>query len=191
MVASDNTTNDNARTSGIYTNTNEQHSYVSIPNEAYYDAYSDSDCDIIDEIADREEELYREKQHNKYYLGSALYYPRRNCIQFDMSVSVSTLFNYDIQDIQLYLAEYSPVFHTTQRIAIHIIKLDIQPDQEYCAILKTFWLRIVQRCWKKQFAKRNTVLRLRGGISAQRHFELTGTYPQGLRNIPGLRGMLL
>jgi hypothetical protein len=73
---------------------------------------------------------------------------------------------------------------------VHILQLDIKPDGEYCAIIKTFWLRIVQRAWKKQFSKRQTVIRSRGNIAAQRHFEITGTYPRELRNIPGLRGLL-
>jgi hypothetical protein len=147
--------------------------------------------DIIDEIAESEEYfLDMDKQHMQYYLGSAIYFPEYNSIQLDTAVSPATLFSYSLNHIMLYLAEYSICSITRNLPCVHILQLDVKPDGEYCTIIKTFWLKIVQRAWKKQFAKRRTVLLSRGHIAAQRHFELTGTYPRELRNIPGLCGLL-
>jgi len=160
------------------------------PQPEYYDETSD-DNDIVDEIAYSEEEFqYIDKQHNHYYIGSAIYYPQFNSIQLDTAVSLGTLFSYEIDDIALYLAEYSISNIMRTLPCVHILQLDIKPDGEYCAIIKTFWLKIVQRAWKKQFAKRQSIIRERGHIAAQRHFELTGTYPRDIRIIPGLRGLL-
>jgi len=163
-----------------------------VDQSIYYDTnVSVGEYDIVDEIADSEEEfLDMDKLHNNYYIGSAIYYPEYNSIQLDTSISPSSLFSYEIDDIAQYLAQYSicNIFRTLP--CVHIMQLDIKPDGEYCAIIKTFWLRIVQRAWKKQFYKRQAVIRSRGNIAAQRHFELTGTYPRELRNIPGLRGLL-
>jgi hypothetical protein len=53
---------------------------------------------------------------------------------------------------------------------------------------KTFWIRIVQRTWKRVFREKNLWLRRRGGLLAQRRFELTGNYDSG--RPPRLRGML-
>uniref|UniRef100_A0A6C0HJ78 Uncharacterized protein n=1 Tax=viral metagenome TaxID=1070528 RepID=A0A6C0HJ78_9ZZZZ len=163
------------------------------PNaQPIYITYLEAEYDVIDEIAGLEENfLDTEKQHNMYYIGSAIYYPQLNSIQLDTAVSLRTLFSYEIDDIALYLAEYS-VSNIRWRVpCIHILKLDIKPDGEYRAIIKTFWLKIVQRAWKKRFAERQSVIRSRGHIAAQRHFELTGTYPRDLRIIRGLRGLLL
>lgn len=147
--------------------------------------------DIIDEIAESEEDfLDIDKHHMQYYIGSAIYLPEHNSIQLDTAVSPDTLFSYNLSHIQLYLAEYSICNITLNLPLIHILQLDIKPDGEYCVIMKTFWLKIVQRAWKKQYAKRKAILLSRGHITAQRHFELTGTYPRELRNIPGLRGLL-
>jgi hypothetical protein len=161
-------------------------------SNVYYQADLDAgEYDIVDEIADSEEDfLDMDKLHNKYYIGSAIYYPEYNTIQLDTSISPSSLFSYEIDDIAQYLAQYSICNILRTLPCVHIMQLDIKPDGEYCAIIKTFWLRIVQRAWKKQFSKRQTVIRSRGNIAAQRHFELTGTYPRELRNIPGLRGLL-
>lgn len=158
----------------------------------YYGPDADvSEYDIVDEIADSEEDFLDMNKINKtYYLGSAIYYPEYNSIQLDTSVSPSTLFSYEINDIAQYLAQYSICNILRTLPCVHIMQLDIKPDGEYCAIIKTFWLRIVQRAWKKQFSKRQCVIRSRGNIAAQRHFELTGTYPRELRIIPGLRGLL-
>jgi hypothetical protein len=158
---------------------------------AYFDQ-EDTYEDVIDEIAESEEDfLDMDKHTNKYYIGSAIYYPKYNSIQLDTAISPTTLFSYNLNDIQLYLAEYSICNVMRNLPHIHILQLDIKPDGEYCALIKTFWLKLVQRAWKKQFAKRQTIIRSRGNIAAQRHFALTGTYPRELRNIPGLRGLLI
>lgn len=147
--------------------------------------------DILDEIAELEEDfLDRDKEHLKYYLGSVYYCPEYNSIQLGTSVSPSTVLSYNILDIQLYLAEYSISNILVLLPHVHILQLDIKPDGEYCVIIKTFWLKIVQRAWKKQYAKRKEIIMLRGSIVSQRHFELTGKYHQTLRNIPGLCGLL-
>jgi hypothetical protein len=160
-------------------------------NPAYYDEAGADEYDIVDEIAESEEEfLDMDKHHNKYYIGSAIYYPEYNSIQLDTSISPATLFSYEIDDIALYLAEYSICNIMRTLPCVHIMQLDIKPDGEYCAIIKTFWIRIVQRAWKKRFANRKNIMRSRGNIAAQRHFELTGTYPKELRVIPGLHGLL-
>jgi len=157
----------------------------------YYDTYLLAEYDIVDEIAESEEVfLDTDKQHNTYYIGSAIYYPQLYSIQLDTAISARTLFSYQIDDISLYLAEYSVSNIMRTLPCVHILKLDIKPDGEYCAIIKTFWLRIVQRAWKKRFAERQRVIMARRNIAAQRHFELTGTYPRQLRNIPSLHGLM-
>jgi hypothetical protein len=45
---------------------------------------------------------------------------------------------------------------------------------------KTHWIRILQRKWKRIYAQRMERLRRRGSLSAQRRFELTGSYGAGL-----------
>jgi hypothetical protein len=162
--------------------------------EVDYTPYFDQNIyeDIIDEIAESEEDfLDTDKHHLQYYIGSAIYYPEYNSIQLDTAISPATLFYYNLNDIRLYLAEYSICNIMRSLPYVHILQLDIRPDGEYCAIIKTFWLKIVQRAWKKQFAKKRHIMLSRGHIAAQRHFELTGTYPRELRNIPGLRGLLV
>jgi hypothetical protein len=167
--------------------TNIDHTSDSDTDSTYNSMY-----DTIYDIADIEEEyLDSEKQHGKYYIGLPVYNSDTNSIQLSTVVSVNTLFAYDIKAIQLYLEEYSICCMVYTILPIHIMKLDIKPDGEYCAVIKTFWLKVIQRAWKTQFANRKNTIRMRGSIQSQYYFTVNGRYPVGLRNIPGLRGLLV
>jgi hypothetical protein len=64
------------------------------------------------------------------------------------------------------------------------------PTQEAVAILKTFWIRIIQRKWKKVCKEQQSILKNRRNINSLHIRETTGKWPSEYRNLPGLRGML-
>ena len=64
---------------------------------------------------------------------------------------------------------------------------ELQPGQESVAILKTFWLRIVQRCWKKVFRARKELIKQRGSIRALRERARLGCWAPHLRQWPVFR----
>ena len=66
----------------------------------------------------------------------------------------------------------------------------ILPTQEAVAILKTFWLRIIQKKWKKVFQERKNIIRQRCNLSNLSIREIRGIWPKACFNLPGLRGML-
>jgi hypothetical protein len=66
----------------------------------------------------------------------------------------------------------------------------ILPTQEAIAILKTFWLRIIQKKWKKVFQERKNTIRKRCNFSNLSIREIRGRWPNSCVNLPGLRGML-
>lgn len=147
--------------------------------------------DAIYEIADHEEEYIDcEKRHGKYYLGSYVHNRETNTIQLSTAISADALFKYDIRAIQLYLEEYDMYGPTVTVSSVHIMQLDITPDGQYCAIIKTGWLTLIQRAWKVRFEKRKRAIRMRGSIQSQYYFMINGVYPQGLTHIPGIRGLL-
>jgi hypothetical protein len=49
---------------------------------------------------------------------------------------------------------------------------------------KTYWIRIIQRRWRRVCRENLALLRMRGGLANQRRFELTGKY-----GLPILRGI--
>lgn len=55
-------------------------------------------------------------------------------------------------------------------------------------VFKTCWISFIQRAWRRVYAERMRRLRMRGGLKAQRRFELCGKY--GISSGGGLKGML-
>ena len=67
--------------------------------------------------------------------------------------------------------------------------VELLPGEETVAILKTHWLRLIQKTWKKIFQKRLNVIKLRAKPKNIRYREIYGKWPQCCR-IPTLKGML-
>ena len=67
---------------------------------------------------------------------------------------------------------------------LEIIQTDVLPGQEEVAYLKTFWLRIIQRRWKKIYKARKDILHKRQQLKAILERQRTGKWPVGLREWP-------
>jgi hypothetical protein len=73
---------------------------------------------------------------------------------------------------------------TNKHSRLEIIQSDILTGQETVAYLKTFWLRIVQRRWKKIYKARQDILLQRNTIKALQERQRTGQWPAALRQWP-------
>lgn len=56
-------------------------------------------------------------------------------------------------------------------------------EPEYQYICKTFWIKLIQRTWKRKFAEKKRLQSMRGTLKNQRQFELTGKYGRGFNQI--------
>jgi hypothetical protein len=67
----------------------------------------------------------------------------------------------------------------------------INLDSGHCvAIIKTFWIKIIQRTWKTIFKKRKETIQKRKNILSLRNREMTGYWPTNCCYMPGIKGML-
>jgi len=57
-------------------------------------------------------------------------------------------------------------------------------------ILKTYWLRLIQRKWKNIIKERKNIIKKRCNLDSLKHRELTGKWPKDCLNYPELKGML-
>ena len=64
-------------------------------------------------------------------------------------------------------------------------------DEICCAVIKTFWIRIVQRSWKRVFKERARIEALRRTIKAILYWQMTGRWPENCAYMPGIRHMIL
>jgi hypothetical protein len=72
------------------------------------------------------------------------------------------------------------------------MQLKINPlTYTHNVIIKTYWIRLIQRHWKKTYKMRMDFIQLRKRLSNQRYFELKGRYIIGSNVLPpSLNGML-
>jgi len=119
---------------------------------------------------------YSEKIDRQHYLG---------CYRVDnYKEDVNLIFDFSVKNIyykRLYRRNYN---------SIEIMQLVII-DNLYTVVLKTYWLRLIQRVWKKVFIRRQNVIKLRKTINCQKYFEYKGKYSSGANYLPGLKGMMV
>jgi len=107
----------------------------------------------------------------------------------DIFVDASLFYKFPMEAAKRYLIDVAEEDENTVILAedmqynIRVNGLHDLPD--YPVIIKTHWVRIIQRLWRKVYYRR---LKLRGSLKAQRQFELSGKY--GIGCGCGLRGML-
>jgi len=59
------------------------------------------------------------------------------------------------------------------------------------AIIKTLWIKLIQRTWKNILRKKEFITRKRRQVNSIIHRELTGKWPIDCLTLPTLKGMLL
>jgi hypothetical protein len=64
------------------------------------------------------------------------------------------------------------------------------PTGEYISIIKTMWIKFIQRKWKTVYAARQHIIKCRGCPSSLSTRQLTGKWPKNCLYLPGLKGML-
>lgn len=133
--------------------------------------------------------LHEDKIDGKYYIGLPAYNTITKQIVLLNVVYPISFFSYNLKQILNYLTAYSIVMINSPKI--HIMKLYVNPvDKTYNAILKTHWLRIIQKKWKKIMNERYEIINKRKRLFSILYFENHGRYPNGLNYFPRLRGML-
>lgn len=157
------------------------------------DIYSDEDAFeheyVIDNVyMDERDFLDTDKQNGTHYIGLCSYLPDRRLTLYANAIRPQTLFKYSHAHSLSYLQLYSII--KIRNPSIDVMQLVILADNTYTVIVKTHWLRIVQRTWKKVFQLRKTVLNKRMQLGSIRLFELSGKYPADATYMPTLSGML-
>jgi hypothetical protein len=107
---------------------------------------------------------------------------------------------------RMYLRSFSrqhgrPVRHPIYKNYDHIVSKAnyIKPEiaeciyletQECVAILKTFWIRLIQRSWRNVLLRRKRIIQKRSSIQCLNVRQITGKWPAECASYPGLAGML-
>ena len=139
----------------------------------YSSDYDDDDSDFSEEFEYEPEE----SSATKYNLALCYLYREDTNTQYHHLVHIR-LKKYDSHVLQtLYRA-------VLQHTRLEIAQCVYLPSGHCIAILKTFWLRIIQRAWKKVYQQRKRAITNPAYLASR---EIFSKLP---RKLPGLRGLL-
>jgi hypothetical protein len=146
-------------------------------------------------------ELFNEKIHG-YTLSDVKYHYLVNtrfkkldmkCIN-EHTNFINNSYIYDTNLQHNIFKNYSNMILKGKHIKPQIVEvLYLKDDRgfDYCvAIIKTFWIKIIQRAWKNICVKREEINCKRASISALHYREIHGKWPDNCIQYPGLRSML-
>lgn len=140
------------------------------------------------------EHFYTEKEHNKYYIGLCHSYCTPSYVHYlllSTSISARTFFNHPYSNVNNYLYYYGLIRIPNHNIQILQLKIQTFNGMEsYNVIIKTYWLRIIQRHWKQIYKQRLSIITQRIKHTNQHYKSIHGNYPSHISNLPSLYGML-
>ncbi len=173
---------DTSSVSSIHGDTDEEST-----NMHYIDEWDDTHFQLENEYDNLLDNIYEEdrdhmdseKQDGAYYLGIYKYMKTSGNFMLLSSVSNRSYFNHPFNHMISYLSEFS-IFRNNAS-EIDIMQLTIQNDT-YHVILKTHWLRLIQRAWKKRFAAYKNILKQRTYLKNLYYKESHGRWPPHLMN---------
>jgi len=132
--------------------------------------------------------IVKEQYTNKWHIG--LVVEVFDCDDFlvlcvDLLVSSSSFFRFPMNALKMYLIQVakeddesvilsSDIQHNVYGSVFQSGDVYDLPDS--LLVLKTYWIRIIQRRWRRLYSERMRRLKLRGGLKAQRQFEICGNY---------------
>ena len=88
------------------------------------------------------------------------------------------------------LRNYQNIIARPDYIKPEIAECVILETHHCVAIIKTIWIKLIQRKWKKIYAERKNIIRKRMSQSSLSTRELTGHWPQHCCYLPSIYGML-
>ena len=86
---------------------------------------------------------------------------------------------------------YKNIISNRNYIQLEIIQRIYLKGDECVAILKTFWIRIIQKTWKKIYSLRKNIIEKRTKLNAILYSQIHGKWPDNCSQLPTLKGMLI
>lgn len=145
-------------------------------------------------------ELYNDKIHGIPPLISNVINHYMVIYRFKLlNMSLINELAYKIKNNYCYLENYHHnIFENYKHIITHpnYLKPEIAEciyleTDEFVTIIKTFWIKIIQRKWKNIYKERQRIFKNRSSYASIIYKELRGKWPDYCLYYPSIRGMLL
>jgi len=152
--------------------------------DSFQNIYEDEEEDK-EEDEDEEENyplVLREEKENFYVFSQ--------CLELHQE-------KYETLRQQAFFRKKHPLIRAYHRIVAdpnyiqgHIAECHTLDKGEIVAIIKTHWLRLIQRVWKRVYKERREMEFKRRHPSSLTFREIYGKWPTGLRSMPSITGMM-
>lgn len=86
-----------------------------------------------------------------------------------------------------YIRNYENIIIHKKYFQIHLVKNIELPTGETICIIKTYWLRIIQRTWKRIYKERKEMIEKRKNINSIIYSQVYGKWPENCLCIPKLK----
>jgi hypothetical protein len=133
------------------------------------------------------EHMESDKYHGNFYIGLYKHVEQSGNFLFMASASNNLFLKYSSNQIVDYLKEYSIVPSVSDNI--EIMKLYIK-NETYYVVLKTHWIKLIQRKWKALFQIYKDNQEKKTQPKNLLYREQNGNFPKELNYRPKINGML-
>ena len=121
-------------------------------------------------------------------------------------IAIANMYNYKYRKLHIYnrnlntgqpilnhliIRNYANIIVTKKYIKPEIAECIYLKNNECVAILKTFWIRLIQRIWKKKFYERSQIILKRRSLHSLKYRQLNGNWPNNCNYLPSIYGMLV
>jgi len=175
---------------------NESDSEVSFDSDSDSDFDEDYDFDTeqiahIERVCDDD---YFDSLHinKKWYIGLTL--NQKDQYLYLIHISPTSYFKYSHDIVRKYLRRYS-CMELPKEAKIEIMEMVIvnmtmggETFPIKRVVLKTYWIRLIQRCWRNVLKRRKKMIMCWGSMRNLKYREWTGYNLPEYRQLPGLRG---
>jgi hypothetical protein len=87
-------------------------------------------------------------------------------------------------------SNYINIVTSSYNAKVEIAECLYLPSEHCVSIIKTHWLKLIQRTWKRIYILRKLIIVMRSCPNALNHMEIYGRWPNNCLNYPTLKGML-
>jgi len=88
------------------------------------------------------------------------------------------------------LRNYNNIINHPTYLNLQIGKIHYLKGDECVCVIKTFWLKLIQRAWKRVYEMRKRIMQLRHRPDSIMYRQISGKWPNNCQFMPSIRGML-
>lgn len=89
------------------------------------------------------------------------------------------------------IKNYKYIMTNKSFLNVEIGKVYYLKGDECVCVIKTFWLKLIQRAWKKIYQQRKFIHQKRSNPTSLLYRQITAKWPDNCNYMPSIRGMLL